>query len=628
MTAPLARAALVMLLLLGAGACASPVRVQPWSLEDAYLESYSSALTSDRPTAFSDQVLLRLGLAGRFEEDPAGALGALHATLAPSGDEDRLFALAELSMLHARRSGDRAHFLAAAVYAWAFLVREPGAPPLLALDPRNRIAADVYNAALALALEAPRPEGSTGQEATVVLGAGSHRLPFGTLDVVAPETVTWNERPLQRFVPAIQYDVQGLRNRYRDPGLGAPLIAVFAPDVAKADRARPLVATSSAFVSVAALLRIQDVRRGLGTGRLQGALSVHARDAEPSVSLGGVSVPLEFEPSATLAYALKDSPVLEMEFGGFFGLRSRLLDREPAVLRAVTPYLPSKIPVVLVHGTASSPLRWAELFNELTADQRVASRYQFWVFTYTSGNPIAFSAGLLRQALSRTIEVLDPNGENPALHRMVVIGHSQGGLLTKLTVVDSGTRFWDNVSKTPLDELKLGEETRSILRRSMFVTPLPFVKRVVFVATPHRGTHLAERRVAQWVARLIALPGTVLATGTELFRAVGSAEAGALRRMPSSLDNMSPSHPFVRTLSSLRVDPGVTAHSIVAVSGKGPLEKDGDGVVPYASAHIEEAVSEKVVRSGHSVQGQPEAIEEIRRILLEHLGVRDAPAPR
>jgi hypothetical protein len=32
--------------------------------------------------------------------------------------------------------------------------------------------------------------------------------------------------------------------------------------------------------------------------------------------------------------------------------------------------------------------------------------------------------------------------------------------------------------------------------------------------------------------------------------------------------------------------------------------------------------SEPVVRSEHSVQSNPEAIEEIRRILLEHAGIR------
>ncbi len=85
---------------------------------------------------------------------------------------------------------------------------------------------------------------------------------------------------------------------------------------------------------------------------------------------------------------------------------------------------------------------------------------------------------------------------------------------------------------------------------------------------------------------------------------------------------MDPSHPFIKTLASIPVDPGVKAHSIIAVDQEGPLEEGKDGVVAYVSAHIEEAISEKVVRSGHSVQGHPEAIEEVRRILLESVGAR------
>ncbi|MBI3800275.1 MAG: hypothetical protein HY268_25280 [Deltaproteobacteria bacterium] len=44
-----------------------------------------------------------------------------------------------------------------------------------------------------------------------------------------------------------------------------------------------------------------------------------------------------------------------------------------------------------------------------------------------------------------------------------------------------------------------------------------------------------------------------------------------------------------------------------------------DGIVTYTSAHIEGVESELVVRFGHSVQGHPQASEEIRRILLKHL---------
>ena len=41
---------------------------------------------------------------------------------------------------------------------------------------------------------------------------------------------------------------------------------------------------------------------------------------------------------------------------------------------------------------------------------------------------------------------------------MVVIGHSQGGLLAKMTAIDSGTELWDTISQRPLDELILRDD--------------------------------------------------------------------------------------------------------------------------------------------------------------------------
>jgi hypothetical protein len=50
-------------------------------------------------------------------------------------------------------------------------------------------------------------------------------------------------------------------------------------------------------------------------------------------------------------------------------------------------------------------------------------------------------------------------------------------------------------------------------------------------------------------------------------------------------------------------------------------------VVEYASAHIEPVESELVVKSGHSVQGNPHAIEEVRRILRLHVGLTTGTVP-
>jgi hypothetical protein len=380
-------------------------------------------------------------------------------------------------------------------------------------------------------------------------------------------------------------------------------------------------------VPVTVFLRIDHVREGLATGQLRGALEVYSMDTASEIEVDGRPVPLEFEPSAALAYTLDRAPVWDSEIRAF--LRGSFLQGGGA-LYALTPYRPGRVPVVLVHGTVSSPGRWADLVNELQADPRIASRIQLWLFTYNTGLPILYSAGLFREILTKTVSELDPQGSDPALRRMVLIGHSQGGLLAKLAVVDSGTRFWDNVSETPLEELQVSDATRAILRRSMFVTPLPFVSRVVFVATPQRGSDVAGflvQRLRWLIAWAVTLPPSLVrATGEVL---VGS-EDPLLRRqlrqgLPRSVDNMSPGNQAIKTLATLPIAPGVTSHSIIALKAGGSLGEGGDGVVSYRSAHLDEAVSELIVQSGHSVQSHPEAIEEIRRILLQHLG-RTAPA--
>jgi pimeloyl-ACP methyl ester carboxylesterase len=281
------------------------------------------------------------------------------------------------------------------------------------------------------------------------------------------------------------------------------------------------------------------------------------------------------------------------------------------------------MPVVLVHGTASSPATWAELVNEIENDPRLWNRYQVWLFVYNSGSPILYSAGLLREALRGLVEELDPEGDDPELRRMVVVGHSQGGLLTKLLVVSSGEDFWHNVSEEPLDAKGLDPEVSALLERSTYFEPVPAVDRVVFIATPHRGTQLLSNfRIGGILSWVIKLPGNLLSSGVDLIRqdpkSVAVDRLKRLRGLPTSIDNMTPGNPTLEVLESRPIKPSVSAHSIIAVRGSGPPEKGGDGVVSYSSAHIEGVESELVVRSGHSTQENPRSIEEVRRILLLH----------
>jgi hypothetical protein len=205
---------------------------------------------------------------------------------------------------------------------------------------------------------------------------------------------------------------------------------------------------------------------------------------------------------------------------------------------------------------------------------------------------------------------------------MIVIGHSQGGLLAKMTAVDSGSRLWDQDFKQPLEALDVTPQTRAVLRRTKFVTPLPFVKRVVFLATPHRGSQLTVGRIANWVKGFVEVPVAMADAFTDIVTrnrdAMALSAADSKPRVLTSLDNMSPKNQFLKTLADIPVAPGVTANSIIAVKGSGPVEDGEDGVVAYRSAHLDGVESELVVQSGHSLQDRPETVEEVRRILLLH----------
>jgi pimeloyl-ACP methyl ester carboxylesterase len=612
-TAALCAAALVL-------ACAAPVGVKREDPEEVHRDLTANVLTAGRPSDRSLQLLDRFGLRERFDEEPEAVLAELHAGLQPTGDHRRLSGLSELSFSHGERTGDARYHLAAAVYAWALLFPGPGGESLDASDPRVRLAYDLYNRGLTAVLR--EAQGS---------GLRRFELPFGALEVdFDPDELVWAGHRLQGFVDAANYSVRGMRDRYRRPGIGAPFAAELGPLEGEPPPGASWLVPQLR-VPTTALLRIEDARARLRDGQLRARLEIFTPGEAGVVEIDGRPVPIEFETTFALAETLAESGFFDFELKGFFSgafrpLRSAVIGtghiEEASTdegLFFLEPYRPGRIPVVLVHGTASSPARWGDLVNELVNERAVADRYQFWLFQYNTGNPIAYSGGLLRATLERAVERLDRDGRDPALRRMVVIGHSQGGLLTKLTAVESGDRFWKQVAKVPIDELELSDEVRATLRRSLFYTPEPFVKRVVFVCTPHHGSYLASFSLAGLVSDLVALPSNLAQVGFELvMRNPGNLMLGNIGRLPTSIDNMTPGNPFLRTLVEIPVAPGISAHSIVAVRGEGPPESGSDGVVSYESAHIEGVESELVVRSGHSAQSHPDVILEIRRILLEN----------
>ncbi len=610
-----ARLPCVVLLLAAGLGCASPVGIRRVDAREVHRTLTANVLTTGEPSVPTRQLVQRMGLGARFASDPAAVVQAIQ--VAPP-TPNRTFALAELSFWLGTRNGDRARYLAASTYAWAYLFPPAGEPPPLPTDPRYRLACDLYNRGLT--------EGIDPQKLAADTWAGERiELPFGSVTIAFDRReLEWSGWRLGDFVPAAYLEVRGLRNRYRFPGIGAPLVASLVEPIESSwARRRRAHIPPGLKVPTTALLRFENLHEALGSGHLEARLELITQDESRSVEIEGRELPLEFETSSALASTLEGPPIWFEELRRFFygGIVPRLTPAPDDQVLFLQPYRPGRIPVVLVHGTASSPMRWAELENELQSDPFIWDRYQVWLYRYDSGNSVGYSAGVFREALAATVRRLDPAGQDEALRQMVVIGHSQGGLLAKLTVVDSGDHFWRNLSGKPFDEMELEPEERAVLERTIFFRPLPFVKRVVFIATPHRGSYLTLPRIARWAAGLVQVPNELTQlTYDVIARNREDLLIRQLERPATAIDTMTPDNPFLRTLASLDVVPGVAAHSIIAVEGDGPPEQGADGVVRYRSAHLDDVESEQIVRSGHSCQSHPATIEEVRRILHVHAG--------
>jgi pimeloyl-ACP methyl ester carboxylesterase len=293
---------------------------------------------------------------------------------------------------------------------------------------------------------------------------------------------------------------------------------------------------------------------------------------------------------------------------------------EPRVI-LIEPYDPRRKTVVLIHGLASSPRAWVDLANELLADAEVRSQFQIWHVFYGTSAPIPWNREAIRAALEATLSRLDPERDDPATRDLVVVGHSMGGVIARLLVVESGDALWQALLG---HEPEVEERERlAVLSPYLDLEPMPEVGRLVLMASPHRGAPLAGRWLGRVGARLVRLPLSLAASATEAVSTLLDVAPDAPVRVPKHPDairSLSDRLPYLETAAQLSVAPWVTYHSIVACAeAVASIPECDDGLVPYSSAHLDGAASELVVTHGHSVQETPQAILELRRILRLHL---------
>jgi pimeloyl-ACP methyl ester carboxylesterase len=597
---PISRIALIVLV--GAtGGCAG-VRTREATLRQAVRASVDRVHTSLSISPSTRAVLERHGLTGVDSQEAATRLEP-ELEGRPGSEPDGALALAELWYQEAlaRRHRDPLPALAAfrnAAAASAIAVSEPQAE-------RADRAVEIHNRAVAHLIR-------LSQDPRVRCDTRWHEALARSGVTTAASGPFVDPARFASIEVSADVQVRGMRHEYRGCGIGVPVVAL-RPN----DRANPREPSEAYFASrlwtAATVVAVPGGRLADGTWRTSPlALYFHDPSRTRTVAVGRRVLPMAFDTTTALAVQASQPLLSASTFAGLF--ISDFQSGMESGLYMLRPYQPGKVPVVFVHGLNTNPAEFVQALNELGNDSQISARYQFLLFAYPTGRPIPRSAYRLRRAL---YEAESKFGGDPAFHQMVLVGHSMGGNLTRFMVTESGTALWDAVVNVPPDQIRGSPEIRAFLTEALIFRPVPFVRRAVFIATPHRGSPIADEPFGRIVSRFIRTSREQTELIAELRAANGPniVKNNVFRnRSINAIGNLSTRSPVLLAVDQLPIAPGVRSHSIIFdFLGHVP----SDLVVSRSSSSLAGVESARVLAGTHFSQQSSGAVDELRRLLLD-----------
>ncbi len=584
------------------------------------------------PGERTSQVLRRYNLLDRYAGEPDVVIRWMKDICAGSPELEEVNALAELSLAQAdwsMQTGDQNRatqlYATAVVHAYQFLFDSKHDLKRNAYDPQFREICDVYNRALEAVIREICVADGLDAGATYTIGNGELAIELSTRI-----EGRWGSYQFKRFELTSDYRMEGIQNLYHTYGLGVPLIAIYESDpTARAvDNFYPpeLTLPMTAFFEV---VDAPVIAGGAGDARdesttpVRAVLKLYDPLEKTTVYTDGRTVPLESDITTPLAYQVNDALLNTGIAATVLMLNPAALEKDVYGLYMLEPFDPDKIPVVMVHGLWSSPVTWLEMFNDLRANPDLRGNYQFWFYGYPTGQPFWISARQMRDDLRQLKNLLDPEHDSKPLDQTVLVGHSMGGLVSRLQTIDSGDQFWRIISDESFDKLDGDAESLAALKETFFFDANPGVQRVITIATPENGSSLAST-TAQWVSdKLFTSPDIVTDFSRIASRNRDTLRDPELLNVRTSVDSLSPDSPFFAVMQSATEKSDIPVHKIIGVvPTKGLFQSDSrsDGVVSVDSARAFPAVSEIEVEAEHSkVHQHPRSVLEVRRILLEHL---------
>ena len=584
-------------------------------IKESDRRNYSLLNRPDELMPLTSNVLANFSLYKSYYREPENLLSKLENIFLNEPRSEYLAALADISCKMGERyqsSKDKSirFYLSALLYSYCYFVLENQQSQQY--NPDAVLLLRIYNTSLTELFGYLKERGLLSGKGYGLTTAAGQKITFTAPEYISRIPV----ENIEEIELCADYKSKNLINNSRRFGIGVPLIAKL-NNLPDRDGSR---FAENQTLPLTAVLAFDNAADSFFARCNANLVFADPREME-NVELSKRPIPLEYDYSTPLA-VMASKP---LKFNSLFYALNPDETGSQEGLFYFEPVNPDRIPVVLVHGLMSDTKTWIQMLNTLFSDPDIRNNYQFWGVSYSSGNPIFHSARLMRNALESEREKLVKKGlSTEKFDRMVLVGHSMGGLISRLAASTSNLEKCRsllpvNDSRRKIFDKLSAEDKKSVLSVLEF-TPLPFVKRVVFISVPHRGSSLASTSIGKFGARCIRLPSAILRRQHEIFQSL--LKTGTIKdELPvmTGIDNLAPDNFAIKLLNTLEMNKDIPYHSIIGNRSGSGIPGGSDGVVTYSSSHLDNVQSELVVKSGHSAQQNPLAIQELRRILLLHL---------
>lgn len=445
--------------------------------------------------------------------------------------------------------------------------------------------------------------------------SGLWELHFDDHPPTAQGRPEWSPSVFDRLIPASAFKLEGYDQIATGTGAGAPFVFAF-ENIKELRAQRNFRPGNSAYAPGTIVLEFgKPQQAGYPT-----PVQCHMINTFQyrTLKLHGNTVQLAWNVTAAIESNLGNNYI---QTNGLIGLLHPDKRVKDVGVFGISPYDPKKTPVIFVHGLDSSPAIWKNIVNEIYNSPDLNQRYQPLLFMYPTGLSVPASAAKMRLSIQQFRNKWDPDHNDLGFHKIVLVGHSMGGLLSRMQVIDSGDDLRKAFFAKPIAEIPwISAAERKKMDAGLNFKASPEVTRVVFVAVPHRGSKIADNSIVRLFVRLISLPTQAANLVKTALIEDQSLLNPALLNYHSlgmtSVDMLSPGHPFFAAIDRRPIK--VPYHSIIGDRGKGIGNKSSDGAVPYWSSHVDRAESELIVPYAHSCTDKTEVVQEILRILRAH----------